>query len=80
MMGMASSYGPGFDGHRTATSEVYNQEEFTAASTVIPLGSRVMVTKVKDGRAVQVGVNGHGQYVKGAKSICRMKQRAPSAS
>src|SRR5579872_6607609 len=67
MTGVASWYGPGFDGHRTATGEVYNQEEMTAASTVIPLGSRVMVTNLKNGRAVQVRINDHGPYVKGRK-------------
>ena len=65
--GVASWYGPGFNGHRTATGEVYNQEEMTAASTVIPLGSRVMVTNLKNGRAVQVRINDHGPYVKHRK-------------
>src|SRR5580698_2224355 len=65
MTGIASWYGPGFDGHRTATGEVYNQEELTAASTVIPLGSRVMVTNLANGRAVEVRINDHGPYVKG---------------
>ncbi len=67
LTGMASWYGPGFDGHRTATGEVYNQEEMTAASTVIPLGSQVMVTNLDNGRAVQVRINDHGPYVKGRK-------------
>jgi rare lipoprotein A len=65
LMGMASWYGPGFDGHRTASGEVYNQEELTAASTVIPLGSQVMVTNLDNGRSVQVRINDHGPYVKG---------------
>jgi peptidoglycan lytic transglycosylase len=64
---MASWYGPGFDGHRTASGEVYNQEELTAASTVIPLGSHVMVTNLDNGRAVEVRINDHGPYVKGRK-------------
>jgi rare lipoprotein A len=67
LMGVASWYGPGFDGHRTASGEVYNQEELTAASTVIPLGSRVMVTNLDNGRAVEVRINDHGPYVKGRK-------------
>jgi rare lipoprotein A len=67
LMGVASWYGPGFDGHRTASGEVYNQEDLTAASTVIPLGSRVMVTNLDNGRAVQVRINDHGPYVKGRK-------------
>lgn len=67
VMGIASWYGPGFDGHRTASGEVYNQEDLTAASTVIPLGSRVMVTNLNNGRAVEVRINDHGPYVKGRK-------------
>ncbi len=67
LTGIASWYGPGFDGRRTATGEVYNQEEMTAASTVIPLGSNVMVTNLDNGRAVQVRINDHGPYVKGRK-------------
>ena len=67
LTGVASWYGPGFDGHRTASGEVYNQEELTAASTVIPLGSQVMVTNLDNGRAVQVRINDHGPYVKGRK-------------
>src|SRR5690349_11605418 len=63
--GVASWYGPGFDGHRTANGEVYNQEELTAASTIIPLGSHVMVTNLDNGRAVEVRINDHGPYVKG---------------
>ena len=67
LTGVASWYGPGFDGHRTASGEVYNQEEMTAASTVIPLGSQVMVTNLDNGRAVQVRINDHGPYVKARK-------------
>jgi rare lipoprotein A len=67
LTGVASWYGPGFDGHRTASGEVYNQEEMTAASTVIPLGSQVVVTNLDNGRAVQVRINDHGPYVKGRK-------------
>jgi rare lipoprotein A len=67
LMGVASWYGPGFDGHRTANGEIYNQEELTAASTVIPLGSHVMVTNLDNGRSVEVRINDHGPYVKGRK-------------
>jgi len=67
LTGIASWYGPGFDGHRTASGEVYNQEELTAASTVIPLGSHVMVTNLDNGRSVEVRINDHGPYVKGRK-------------
>jgi rare lipoprotein A len=65
--GIASWYGPGFNGHHTASGEVYNQEELTAASTIIPLGSHVMVTNLDNGRAVEVRINDHGPYRKGRK-------------
>jgi rare lipoprotein A len=65
--GIASWYGPGFDGHRTANGEVYNQEDLTAASTVVPMGSRVMVTNLDNGRSCEVRINDHGPYVKGRK-------------
>jgi rare lipoprotein A len=67
MIAKASWYGPGFNGHRTASGEIYNQEELTAASTVIPIGSRVMVTNLANGRSVEVRINDHGPYVKGRK-------------
>ena len=63
--GVASWYGPGFDGHRTANGEIYDQEEMTAASTVIPMGSRVIVTNLANNRSVEVRINDHGPYVKG---------------
>ena len=37
----------------------------TAASTVIPMGSRVIVTNLANNRSVEVRINDHGPYVKG---------------
>jgi rare lipoprotein A len=67
MMGVASWYGPGFNGRRTANGEIYRQDELTAASTIIPLGSHVMVTNLENGRSVEVRINDRGPYVKGRK-------------
>jgi rare lipoprotein A (peptidoglycan hydrolase) len=67
IIGVASWYGPGFNGHRTSSGEIYNQEDLTAASTLYPLGSRVMVTNLSNDRAVEVRINDHGPYVKGRK-------------
>src|SRR5512132_4380760 len=55
--GVASWYGPGFHGKRTANGEVYDQYELTAAHQTLPLGARVMVTSLTNGRAVEVRVN-----------------------
>ncbi|HJU28904.1 MAG TPA: septal ring lytic transglycosylase RlpA family protein, partial [Candidatus Binataceae bacterium] len=65
VVGIASWYGPGFDGHRTSSGEIYNQEDLTAASLLFPLGTRLMVTNLANGRAVEVTINDHGPYIKG---------------
>jgi rare lipoprotein A len=63
--GVASWYGPGFHGHRTSSGAVYDQEDLTAASTLFPLSTHLLVTNLANGRAVEVTVNDHGPYVKG---------------
>ena len=63
--GVASWYGPGFHGHRTSSGAVYDQEDLTAASTLFPLGTHLLVTNLANGDAVEVTVNDHGPYVEG---------------
>jgi len=65
--GVASWYGPGFNGHATSSGEIYNQDDLTAACTLYPLGSQVMVTNLANARSVEVRINDHGPYVKGRK-------------
>jgi len=65
IVGVASWYGPGFHGHRTSSGAVYDQEDLTAASTLFPLGTHLLVTNLANGRAVEVVVDDHGPYVKG---------------
>src|SRR2546428_9573662 len=64
-VGVASWYGPGFHGNRTANGEIYDQYELTAAHPSLPLGTRVMVTNVENGRAVQVRINDRGPFLGG---------------
>jgi len=63
--GVASWYGPGFHGRRTANGEIYDQYELTAAHQTLPLGTRVMVTNLSNGRAVEVRINDRGPFVDG---------------
>jgi rare lipoprotein A len=63
--GIASWYGPGFHGRRTANGEVYDQYELTAAHQTLPLGTRVMVTSLTNGRGVEVRINDRGPFVGG---------------
>jgi rare lipoprotein A len=67
MVGVASWYGPGFDGRKTASGEVYNQEDMTAASNLFPLGTRVIVTDLKTQRSAEVRINDRGPFCKGRK-------------
>ena len=60
--GMASWYGPGFDGNYTANGEVFNQNALTAAHPSLPMGTRVRVTNLDTGRMVLVRINDRGPY------------------
>ncbi len=64
---LASWYGPGFYGRRTASGEVYNPKQLTAASRTLPLGTHAEVTNLANGRSVKVRINDRGPYVKGRK-------------
>jgi rare lipoprotein A len=63
--GIASWYGPGFHGQATASGTIYDQNQLTAAHQTLPLGSRVMVTNLSNGRAIEVLVNDRGPFAKG---------------
>jgi rare lipoprotein A len=62
--GTASWYGPGFVGNHTSSGEVYNLGQMTAAHQTLPLGTRVMVTNLENGRSVEVRVNDRGPFAK----------------
>lgn len=62
--GTASWYGPGFTGNRTSSGEVYNLGDMTAAHPTLPLGTRVMVTNLENGRSAEVRVNDRGPFAK----------------
>ncbi|HXG51644.1 MAG TPA: septal ring lytic transglycosylase RlpA family protein [candidate division Zixibacteria bacterium] len=63
--GIASWYGPGFHGQPTASGAIYDQNDLTAAHQTLPLGTRVMVTNLTNGAAVEVTVNDRGPFAKG---------------
>ncbi|BAQ64585.1 septal ring lytic transglycosylase RlpA family protein [Geminocystis sp. NIES-3709] len=63
--GIASWYGPGFHGRRTASGERFNQHDLTAAHRSLPFGTRVQVTNMRNGRSVVVRINDRGPHVRG---------------
>lgn len=64
-VGIASWYGPKFHGRRTASGEVYDMHQLSAAHRTLPLGSWVQVTNLENGRSIQVRVNDRGPFVRG---------------
>jgi rare lipoprotein A len=65
LRGMASWYGYQHHGKRTASGEVFDMRELTAAHRTLPMGTRVMVTNLENGRAVEVRINDRGPFVDG---------------
>lgn len=61
--GMASWYGPGFDGRRTASGAIFDQEGYTVAHRTLPLGTVLLLTR--GDRRVLVLVNDRGPFVGG---------------
>ncbi len=55
--GIASWYGPGFDGKTTASGERFDQDALTAAHAYWAFGTRVKVTFPATGRSVVVRIN-----------------------
>jgi rare lipoprotein A len=63
--GYASWYGKWHSGRRTTSGEIYDMNELTAAHPTFPMGTRLTVTNLKNGRSVTVRVNDRGPAVEG---------------
>ena len=60
--GLASFYGPGFNGQQTASGRIFDEREMVAAHRSLPLGSVVRVTNLQNNRAVVLEVIDRGPY------------------
>ena len=63
--GVASYYGPEFAFRRTASGEMFDPRDMTAAHRTLPFGTRIRVTNLANGRRVVLRVNDRGPYRKG---------------
>jgi len=63
--GFASWYGIDFHGKKTATGEVYDMFSVSAAHKTLPLGTKVRVTNLENGRELELVVNDRGPFVDG---------------
>lgn len=63
--GLASWYGGRFQGRTTASGEIFDTNQMTAAHKTLPFGTKVRVTEVESGRSVVVRINDRGPYAEG---------------
>jgi rare lipoprotein A len=63
--GYASWYGKAHQGKKTSSGEPYDMNQLTAAHPTLPMGTRLLVTNLKNGRTVSVRVNDRGPVVDG---------------
>jgi rare lipoprotein A len=64
-VGTASWYGEQFQGRQTASGELFDMRDFTAAHPTLPLGTFVKVTNLRNGKAVVLRINDRGPVVDG---------------
>ncbi len=62
--GMASWYGPGFYGKRTANGDIMGREDVTAAHRTLPMPSVVKVTNLDNDKSILAKVNDRGPFRK----------------
>ncbi|MDR3166734.1 MAG: septal ring lytic transglycosylase RlpA family protein [Treponema sp.] len=61
--GIASWYGPEFDGHPTASGEIFDSSLMTAAHPSLPFGTQLRITNKHNNKQVLVRVNDRGPFV-----------------
>jgi rare lipoprotein A len=64
-VGLASWYGAPHHGRRTASGEVYDMNQMTAAHKTLPFGTLLLVTNRDTSRTAEVRINDRGPFVKG---------------
>jgi rare lipoprotein A len=64
LQGVASWYGYPHHGRITASGRRFDMYELTAAHRTLPLGTRLRVTNLIDGRSVIVTITDRGPFVK----------------
>jgi rare lipoprotein A len=57
LYGQASFYADKFEGRKTATGEIFRHSKLTAACNVLPLGTWIKVTNLRNGKWIVVRTN-----------------------
>lgn len=61
-IGLAVYYSDKFQGRKTASGEIFDQQKLTAAHRELPFGTVVRVTNLENRRSVQVRINDRGPF------------------
>lgn len=61
----ASYYADKFNGRKTASGDIFNNQMYTAAHKTLPFGTKVRVTNEANGKSTMVTINDRGPFVKG---------------
>jgi len=64
-VGIASYYGSKFHKKRTANGEIFNMYKVSAAHKTLPLGTKVRVINLKNGKSLTMKINDRGPFAKG---------------
>lgn len=64
-VGLGTYYADKYHGRKTASGEIYDKYKFTAAHRTLDFGTRVRVTRLDNGRSVEVTVNDRGPFTEG---------------
>jgi rare lipoprotein A len=63
--GIASWYGEPYHGRKTASGEIYDMNQWTAAHRTLPFGTWVEVTNLSNAKRVSVRITDRGPFVDG---------------
>lgn len=63
--GLASWYGDPFHGRRTASGEIYDKNELSAAHKTLPLRTWVEVKNLKNNKIMYLRINDRGPFIAG---------------
>ena len=62
--GVCSYYARRYDGHVTASGKKFNSNSMTAAHRTFPMGTKLKLTNLANGKSVVVTVTDRGPFVK----------------
>lgn len=63
--GIASWYGEPYNGRRSASGQIYDMEQLTAAHRTLAFGTWIEVNDLDNGKRVEVRITDRGPFVKG---------------